>query len=311
MDSGKVLETPAAKKRSERHKKSGRGVPRTVKPTQPRVRDSNIIGDIRITKKTNRPATAAAGGILGWEAEYATVAEARDDTVTDNSMTINEEWTTVSQKIKVWYFRNMDVTDGDLRRIVEEYIPSSSYRYQTIITRGKDLKTTLQNKCWASAYLFDHIRTNVKSYNDARNGANGVHDHYLELDEEQLKEFWTANCRFTQALCNTILNPLRSAVDLDEVWNNPVWKRLFKSVFTIACSSRYVHHLQYTVENKEENKEFVYIKQVYADIRESLELMFPDRPAVSEVPTNRGGVLARGPREIVTAQIGGFTPFAT
>ena len=96
MDNKKVLKTLIAKKWSERHKKLSCKVPRTVKLTQFKVYNLNIISNIYIMKKTNRLATAVIGDILRWEVEYITVAEAHNDIITNNNMIINKKWTTVN-----------------------------------------------------------------------------------------------------------------------------------------------------------------------------------------------------------------------
>lgn len=96
---------------------------------------------------------------------------------------------------------------------------------------------------------------------------------------------------------------MEQVIDRDGVAASPEWRQYFQTIYVAACIAtwQFCLHLAH-----EETGDLPDPLQVYQNIRDAPEQLYPNRPAVDQVPVPAGGVWHEGRRGLRASDFGGL-----
>ena len=127
---------------------------------------------------------------------------------------------------------------------------------------------------------------------------------YNDKTKEQQQAFWLHKSRWNVAVGKELFSPLKKAVRIVDALIHPKWGSYLQGMFAVAAHSTWTNRLQY---KDPEDIFLVDRTQIYTDIRAAPDLIFGNRPPLSEVPIHHGGILDRGRRDTREPNVEGFT----
>lgn len=142
-----------------------------------------------------------------------------------------KERSVVHARTKLFYFRNQTITRNDISAIIPYHEPGSAV-FQNWETQIIKWRNDLQKNIWDGAWFLNFVRTRVDEYD-----ATTQDDRHATLTGINRSDFWAHESRLSRDTIFKLFSPLSSSVDLDQVWEDAVWNKYVRRVYTVACIS--------------------------------------------------------------------------
>ncbi len=200
------------------------------------------------------------------------------------------------QQTKLWYFKNMVLTQSDVAWILNDLFPirdcisPASY----MATCAEELQEHYREQMWASDWFEEFVsnprqawcwqRTNIVQIRENVTQFDKMNEGFLkyaDLTKPKRHNFWLARSLWNRDTCTRILSPLSDVIDAEKVWTTKHWHDCVEKLYATACDA--------TCELRGQ-------EYVFAMVKEALDERYPDRDSPSwNVPILKSAVKPRKP----------------
>ncbi len=125
-----------------------------------RTQDASLGAQQNIPGAETEPAQRSGDRATGRPAQELTMQEKAD--IMQDWKEADDEKKGLLQVCKQWYFRNADLTTGDVRTIVDEdEFPPNSYQFDIIVKHVKIWRAEFQRKIWGQPWFLQFVSSSL------------------------------------------------------------------------------------------------------------------------------------------------------